>query len=436
MPLSLTAPLREVVRQNGSVGPASGTVIDSMSSSSGTTGLSATCTVGTTFDALENLTFTRVTMAATTATFQTVFTNAVDCSKAIGLSFWVRWNKLTEGATDTFLRVYFTSDTGLTNFSAVDSQRLCPGWNYVFIPFGLLPQVADANYQAGTGWANKAQLKTLGIRAFSVNTGDTLDIYNLTIGQMTRPILMLGADDNLLGTFNEWTNLAKPLGIPMTMYSVRFWAFQGGQGSYTQYMNESQLDTMYRAGCQIGNHSFTHPNMTGYSVAQALEEYGKNQDWLISRGYVRDDGHRHVAYPFGVGGGTASQGADASGEANIRTALNQLGVLTARTTDARGATPDPCAITQTNRLQLRTWYPTSSTTTADVDAAISPAIARGSIFMICLHDILSSPTGLAISPAVAGHLFRRISQYRDAGIADVMTMAELYKRCYVPPTVR
>lgn len=429
MPLRI--PRYATVPLIGSAGDttATGTLLDAMTTVGSRT-ISAG-TLATEFDNEAGATCLRVNFTGANTLLTSPYTTPVDLSRARTISCWIKWNKATTGAADAFVRFFFSSGTTLVNWHAGDTFRLVPGWNYVTISVHRIPQDGTANYNGGSGWANKASTQAIGIRFFSGNVGDSVLITDLRAHQIAPFGVVLTADDNLRSTDTAIQAHAEPLGLKWTMYSVQGWATRR-LGIDEQYMNEAELDAMYNRGHDISNHSWDHNLGTGATLQQALDQYGQNQDWLVGRGYIRNDCHKHVAYPFGFGEGIAGQGADQSGEANIRTAMAQLGVLSARGTDARGIAHTAPVITQYNRYQLATYYPRATSTNDEVDAAFRFAESTAALLYITCHGVSDSPTGVQCTNAVFKRICWNTWIRREARTANAYTASQAYQDYWLP----
>jgi len=404
---------------------ADGTVVDATNSLTGWTASSGTMSLVT--DVATGASCIRHVRTGGNPQITKVLSPAQNWSNVNGLSFWVKWTKPVDGGQDAFLICYVSSGTDINNSWGATPQRLSPGWNYVYIPMGQLPQDGTATYTVGTGLANKSSIQCLGIRYLDAGlpNGSMIEVSDIRVHRATKNIIALTSDDGLLSLKTALDSWSTPLGLPWTHYVVKNWV-EGGNGGLC--WNLATCQQLAAIGHQISNHSTSHPNMSlgpNNTYAVARSEYETCQSWLRENGF---DPY-HVAYPFGIGGGTASQGADASNEGNIRQVMSELGIKTARTTDARGDQHQPPVINEANRYQIQTFYPSASTTTSQVTAAYAAAERRGGLLVVTLHGWGASPTGLNVSTPVFKQICYEAFERWKSGVSEVVTMAEAFRLC-------
>ncbi len=177
-------------------------------------------------------------------------------------------------------------------------------------------------------------------------------------------------------------------------------------GSY--YLNETDLDRLYAAGWDIGNHTVNHPDsfdgMTDDQKRQQIrQEYEHCQQWLIDRSWER--GAHFACYPSGIY------------DENIISILKDIGVLAARTT-VYGMQTLPVD----NLYKLKCIFIDSSNTVAMAEQQIDKAIATGSTIIFMLHKVEDSTDALSLSD------FEELVQYvySKGDSVDVTTMSGWY----------
>jgi peptidoglycan/xylan/chitin deacetylase (PgdA/CDA1 family) len=179
------------------------------------------------------------------------------------------------------------------------------------------------------------------------------------------------------------------------------------------YMNEPELDMLYNAGWDIGNHTANHPDsITTMSAVQLRNEYLENQNWLLDNRWSR--GAHFVAYPSGAY------------NEQLTEILNGIGVLAARTT-AYGVEPNPVD----NMYKLKCIYLDTLDT---VRHEIQSAIRTGSTVIFMIHQVNNTGGDLAMSTSD----FKAIVDYLDAqgDSIDVMTMSEWYNAYIGAPNLQ
>ena len=187
------------------------------------------------------------------------------------------------------------------------------------------------------------------------------------------------------------------------------------------FMNETELASIYTAGWDIGNHTFSHPDETvDPSEAEWRTEYLDNQQWILDKGW--DRGAYHVCYPSG------------KYSDDIINILEGIGVKTARTT-VHGIQPTPAP----DLYKIKCVNVSKPTDISFVKGEIDRAIATGSSLFFMFHrvepipedDYLEADDGeeygpLAVSTANLTELVDYIYGYTELNKADVVTISQWY----------
>jgi peptidoglycan/xylan/chitin deacetylase (PgdA/CDA1 family) len=186
------------------------------------------------------------------------------------------------------------------------------------------------------------------------------------------------------------------------------------------FLNEEELNQLYAAGWDIGNHSVNHiDDISGLTDEQLLQEYLENQEWLlVENGWER--GAYHVCYPSG------------QYSERLIEILREIGVLTGRTTEY-GIQPTPVP----NIYKLKTVFISRNDPDGDdhlnnyVIPEIHRAVQTGSSLFFMLHRVADDPTDdwmgeLAVSPADLQTVVDIVDAYVQAGQLQVMTISQWY----------
>lgn len=168
-----------------------------------------------------------------------------------------------------------------------------------------------------------------------------------------------------------------------------------------------QLQEMNAAGHDIGNHTKTHAQLDGLSLAAATAELTDGKAALDALGLTRASSH--VAYPNGRYGGNALQ------------AMSDAGMLTGRTCDRGVETFSEINTLGKYRLEIFYWIG-GTTTISDLVAAVNAIRWQKRILIVLFHTIGVGSGSYDISVA-------DFTTFLDAVVASgvqTMTISQLY----------
>lgn len=225
----------------------------------------------------------KVTISATYARFQRQFGSAVTITGTVNV--WVYFDSdPTPGAT---FEVYFTSD--YTNFATKYIKWYYPGDTYLRKGWNCLSlNTADdgtktwATITSGGAEAWTNAMNGVKIIANGLATGQVFRIGGVFWGGEARPNVLVNLDD---GYSSQWTafNIFRARGIPISLSVI---TSKVGQPNYLTW---SQLEQMYRWGCDIIPHSVTHPTggLDATSFEDSKYEIEQSRSELLTRGFAR-----------------------------------------------------------------------------------------------------------------------------------------------------
>ncbi len=233
--------------------------------------------------------------------------------------------------------------------------------------------VTPANFTAVNAavWTDTMLRLEIGVSGVAVYTAD-VSVDAMYINSDRLPCVVVGFDDSYESLYTYAYTPMLAAGIPGTVYTI-----SDGIGTST-HLTLAHAQTMYAGGWTFGNHTKTHPagGLATLTLAQQLVEIDGCTQYLLTNGMPR--GAYHLAYPV------------SDPNADTRTAMNSLGILTGRTYHMYPVYTPLC-----NLYQIQSYVPTSATTVATIKAQIDSAIDRGVSLHLCFHDLVTgSPTGV------------------------------------------
>ena len=169
---------------------------------------------------------------------------------------------------------------------------------------------------------------------------------------------------------------------------------------------------MAEAGWIIGNHVYDHVDLTHLTDQQILNELSQQINFLLNNGF--NTGAYHLAYP----GGYSNE--------NIYAIMNQLGMLTGRTTT--GSLIDN--YNSLNLYQIPAYTIINTTPVSTIKGYINNAIETDSTVILLFHNIANS------NPDTYEYLtsnFRSIIDYLVSTGIDCLTIDDLYQQAAVAP---
>ena len=208
-------------------------------------------------------------------------------------------------------------------------------------------------------------------------------------------------------------------------------AATGSGTSYMEYMNISQLNTLYSAGWDLSSHTVTHPSLLQISTNKVNSELINSKNWLNNSGFTRAS--RFFAYPYG------------EYDYNTIEALENNGYLAARTVINDPSHPH-FTLTSPSRYELPTLmiygapgYGHSATTPSYIENEINNTIATNGLLIITFHYITDECCTPDDYPEWYNTSdFKSVSDFlkskEDAGQLNVVTLSEYFGTSSPTPT--
>lgn len=320
-----------------------------------------------------------------------------------------------------YMLVRFYTDEALNVFheNAIGTWELSPGWNRLRRTKADYTFADSVGSGAPNSWDNITRMEIIVVFADTATPSATFD--RLAINTQGRAKVLFTFDDAWYDAFQLGFPILEQRGFKATTWAI------ADSSAYSDadmvgaepkvMMSEEDLDTLYAAGWDIGNHSKTHPNNINLLTdAQIRTEYLDTQNWLLSKGWTR--AAHHVCYPSG------------SYNERLIQILKEIGVKTARTVDF-GTQPTPV----TNIYKLKTVAVGRDTDMARVYREVDQAVATGSSLFFMLHRVEVAPEPddgganygqIAVSTKNLAALVAYVDQYVQQGALDVVTISQWY----------
>jgi peptidoglycan/xylan/chitin deacetylase (PgdA/CDA1 family) len=176
----------------------------------------------------------------------------------------------------------------------------------------------------------------------------------------TQGVVSFAFDDGKIGQYTTARPVLNAAGLRGTFFVISDALTWGSTN-----MNATQVREMAADGHEIGNHTKTHSNLTGMSAAQVDSEFSQSQAALTAASGTTP---RACAYPYGASNATVES------------------VAAKYFTGCRG-TNGGLNTSGTNRYRLVTYYVHTSTTAADVRAAVDQARSTGAWLILTYHGV-------------------------------------------------
>lgn len=318
-------------------------------------------------------------------------TISLDLSRAGNIYYWVYIPSLAEISD---IRLLISSSTTFTTYFQLNVSALHEGWNKIYIGRDQWTNVG------GESWANTmVRIRIRLVANASVVAVAYLD--SLTYGEYSRPKCVISFDDIFATVYTIAFPYMRARGLKGTMYLA-----QDLCNSSATYATTAQIQEIYNTGWDVSNHTKTHGNLSNMTLAVQTAEINDCNDWILSNGWSRNGGYKHIAYPGGAY------------NANTELALSAAGMLTGRTIINRTQSHE----SDTNWLLTRQAL-INSTTLAVAKGYIDRTIAEGGCIQLNFHDLVDTP-GVAVEygiddfKAVIDYLIKKQSEI------DVVTLTE------------
>jgi peptidoglycan/xylan/chitin deacetylase (PgdA/CDA1 family) len=300
------------------------------------------------------------------------------------------------------LRLYLSNDDLSNSFVYwlnLD-HRLSPGYNVIRF------RKSEATTSGSPNWKNP--ILALGIRFASFAAGAaSVTFCALYADQENVPKVIITADDGDATAYSEIFAYLNPRGMKFTSF-----VYGSGVGDPGK-VSLAQLQEMYNAGCDVGNHSWDHADLTAINLADALANLTTMRNWQLGQGFVR--GSEHLAYPYGVY------------TEDLIAALPGIGIKTGRLANAI-AVPYTYPPVE-NLYLLNVGNPSVVNDLATVKSYVDKAVDRKGTLILLFHSLV------AAGPVDEQWLisdFQELVRYIMAKQVDVVTMSEWFAQLKNP----
>jgi peptidoglycan/xylan/chitin deacetylase (PgdA/CDA1 family) len=333
-------------------------------------------------------------------------------TKGISLNFsegdgFTLWINVPDTKSINLISLYFTSENEKFNsnfnkyfIASLGSFRLSEGWN----KFKLLKSAFVSH--GGEDWNNTmSQVRIKVENSPDANSSVLLD--ELMFNENGRARVLISFDDG----WDSVYTIAYPV-LTRNNQKATVFVITGSVGNSKNYMNLSELATLYNSGWDVSSHSVNHTDMTKIPEQEMRTEINDSYDWLVDHGFTTSA--KFFAYPYGAH--------------NNRTikALKEKGYVLSRTLEDSEMS-DSFKVYQGDSLQLlRTIELKNITTDEQIRQDIDFAITTNSTIIFTVHKIVDSDadnkTKLLLST------FETMSDYLSLKKAqiDVVTFGEYW----------
>lgn len=337
---------------------------------------------------------------------------------------------VTTGGTQTFWNIDWTIDetlTPLSNFSFAVWTNITDftGWScglflskaatfadrYNYGPVAVAPNAARTGWNTFTLHRGTPSSVT-GTPALTdtftrvrlqfvipANATGTWYIGPVYKNSYNRPKIVFSFDDQDASQYADGYQVLDTYGLPGS---------QCVQTSFTGGLTVAQFNEMKADGWSFHNHSQTHPNLTGLTVAAAKEEMRLAQAWLDNNGFTY--GRTTVVFPNG-----------ATNDA-IDVAMGELGY-----------THGAIVRKQLDKLwdgfeqprRINRWNTDQSSSLATLTGVVDDAIKFGSAVVFYSHAILDGATGSNTERVTYLGLVQYVARLAASNVLDVTTLQGL-----------
>lgn len=314
------------------------------------------------------------------------------------------------------IRFYIDNETEMAKIDAVDvylssSSTFAKYFNklsfYSNLRQGHNELIISRNDWSNTGtddWGNTMVRLRVRLNTRDVNVPATATFESIYMGQYSRPKCILNFDDGYLATYTQGYAYMRKYGFKGTSY------YNSNNMGKAAYLTKAQMDELYAAGWDIGNHTASHPNLTLLTRDQVIADIQACEDYLVANGYTRRNCYKHFCYPAGYF------------NQSVVDAIDSMGFLTARTTLSNRVQ----ANILDNRLLLLWQNVPAEGDTATAFAAVDRTIAGGGVLMWGFHNLV--PTVTIPNPEWDITSFQALVDYlaQKKEQIDVVTTTEWY----------
>lgn len=268
---------------------------------------------------------------------------------------------------------------------------------------------ADFYTQGGFDWNLPIDTINLQLTAPVVRADIRVYLDALWIGGRDFPSVVINFDDGYKSDYTEVFPVMSNHGMIATSFVNTDYI------GYLFALDLPQMDQMYGAGWEFGNHSATHYGLTEISPAEWLANLTAADQWLQGEGYLR--GRHLLSFPYGEFATLDRQ--------TIDDEIRAAGIVAARTAisyplETGSGRINPLRYPATVKLG-------SDTSLAAAKNEIDKAIRLGHSVVISAHEIVDGPPGsYKWNRDDFTVLINYLAQKRDAHVLRVPSFGELH----------
>ena len=318
---------------------------------------------------------------STTVTAQKSLGSGLDMSSmlnGLAIRFWVYVHSDPTVSGFTFrLRLSPDADGSFTNqfVWATNRTAIHPGWNFISLakedftrrfmgnsPAGV-PTYVGQDPAGNPSWSQPMRWARVEVSAPSTQAA-SVSFDDLRFAVRATPAVVMSFDDADATVYQDAFPVMAARGMVGTSYVI---TDQVDNPDNPETMTTAQLQSLYAAGWDLGNHTLTHANLTTLSLAAAEQELSGAAAFLTNNAMPR--GARFVAYPGGTVNSTVLQ------------AMADTGMLTGRITSYR-----PLGLPIDDPYQLPGSTTAVATLTLDqIKTRIDQAVTAGATINLIFH---------------------------------------------------
>lgn len=320
---------------------------------------------------------------------------SLDLSSVNRFAMWVYIDDVTKYSQVVTGLLYLYNGGVNYYYSAIKVDRMQSGWNKV--------EFKKSDFIAGGSPSWASTFTEIRIRCLSAS-GQTanLTVDSLVIDRYTKPKVIVTFDDGNATDYTEAFSYMETKGLKGVCF------VPGENVGLAGQITLSQMQEMYAAGWDMGNHSYSHVDLTTLTQAEAQSELEQDIQYLVSNGMPR--GARFLGWPY-------SEFNDAT-----IAAAQDAGILAARTGIAGVTAHDnPPKLLMTRREG------TNLLSVATMTGYVDEVIEKGGVLIFNFHDIIDPADDLTdVLPANFQAVIDYLKLKQDQGVLDVVTMSEWY----------
>lgn len=274
--------------------------------------------------------------------------------------------------------------------------------------FCLTRRRADFQPEGSFDWGQPVTAINLLLTAPTVRPDVRVYLDALWLGGRDFPNVVINFDDGYESDYTETFPVLSTYGMTATSFVNTDYV------GYFFALDLAQMDQMYAAGWEFGNHTDSHWGLSEITIEEWLANLSAADQWLLAENYLR--GRPLLSYPYGEFATPARQ--------TIDDQIRAAGIAAARTVISF---PLETGSGRINSLR----YPATvklgpETSLEAARTAIDEAVRYGHSVVISGHEIVDGPAGpYKWNRADFAALVDYLAQKRDAHLLRVPAMAEL-----------